>query len=130
MPTDHQMVPGLIIGEGARRHRRYDKELATWPITEVKGGTRQEGDSHFMALKRRVKKTSQREITTSEPWISDTTWRMVDQRAELGRKCIANQGERRMLTRGFQAALKEGIICRVRRAGGEIEALAAKDQLR
>ena len=66
MPTDHQMVPGLIIGEGARRHRRYDKELATWPITEVKGGTRQEGDSHFMALKRRVKKPPWKGRTTTE----------------------------------------------------------------
>ena len=56
MPTDHRMVLGVLIGEGARRHRWYGKERATWPITEVKEGTKQEGNSHFMDLKRRVKK--------------------------------------------------------------------------
>ena len=78
---------------------------------------RQEGDSHFMALKRRFKKPSQKRRTVSVPWISDTTCRLADQRASLGRKIIANQGERMRLTRIFQEALKEDRIFRVGRAG-------------
>ena len=47
IPTYPRMVLGKIIGEGVRRHCRYFKERATWPITAVKGGTVQEGDSNF-----------------------------------------------------------------------------------
>ena len=71
IPTDQRMVLGLIIGEGGRRHRGYNKERSNWTIMEVKGGTRQEGGSHFMALKQRVKNLSRKEITTYAPWISD-----------------------------------------------------------
>ena len=94
------------------------------------GGTRQEEDEHVMALKRRVKKPSRKDRTTLSLWISDTTSRLVDHRAELGRKCIANQGERKMLTLSFQAALKEGRRCIVMRAGEKIKTLVSKDQLR
>ena len=58
--TDHQMVLGVFLGEGARRHRRYDKERATRPITEVKDGTRKDGDSHFMTLNHKVKNPSKK----------------------------------------------------------------------
>ena len=106
MPTDHRMVLGILIGEGVREHLRYKKERNTWPITEATGGMRQDENAYFMDLKRRVKKPSRKGITTSELWILDTTWRLADQRAELGRKCTANHGECRMLTWRFQSALK------------------------
>ena len=73
MPTDHRMVLRVLIGEGVRRHRRYNKERTTWPITEAKGGKRQEGGSQFMDLKRRVRDKSMEERTTSASCISDTT---------------------------------------------------------
>ena len=64
------------------------------------------------------------------PWILDTTWKIADQRTELGRKIRTNQGEHRVLTRQFQAALKEGRIIRLRRAGEEIKALVPNNQVR
>ena len=78
--TKHRMVLVILTGEGVREHRRYNKERTTWPITEATGGTRQDGDENFMALKRRVNKPSRKDITMSAPWISDTTWRLSDQR--------------------------------------------------
>ena len=68
--------------------------------------------------------------TTTVPWISDANWRLADQRAALGRKLMANQRERRMLTQRSQAALKEDMRCRVRKAGEGIKSLVANDQLR
>ena len=50
-----------------------------------------------MALKRRVKKPSWKGRTTTETRISDTTWRLVDQRVAMGRKFTSNQGENRIL---------------------------------
>ena len=102
IPTDHWMVLLELIGDGARRHRWYGMELTTWPITEANGGTIQEGDYHFMALNQRVKKPSRKGRTTTAPWISDTTWRLADQRAALGRKLISKQGEFRTMTQRFQ----------------------------
>ena len=91
---------------------------------------REKGDSNFMALKQRVKNLSRKEITTYAPWISDITWSLEDQMAEMGRKCIANQGEHRILMWRFQVALKEDRRCRVRRAVGGVEALVVKYHLR
>ena len=128
MPTDHRMVLRKLIGEGARRHHWYGKVWATCSIMEAKGGIEQEGGSQSIALKQRVKKPSQTGQTTTAPWISDITWRLADQRAALGRKLTANQGEQRMLMRRFQAALKEDRRCRVRRDGKGINSLVAKYQ--
>ena len=93
MPTDHRMVLGKLIGEGARRHHWYGKFWSTWPIMEAKGGTGQEGGPHSIYLKQRVKKPSHTGQTTTVTWISETIWRLEDQRAALGRKLTANQGE-------------------------------------
>ena len=108
----------------------YVKGRTTWPIQEENERTRQEGASHFRDLKRRAKKLSRKDRTTLSPWILDTTWKLADKRTALGRKCRANQGERRVLTRSFQAALKEDRRCRVRRAGEETEALVSNNQVR
>ena len=60
----------------------------------------------------------------------DTTWNLLDQRMSLGSMSRANQGERRVLTRRFQAALNEDWRSKVRRTGEEIEALVLNDQVR
>ena len=92
MPTDHWMVLGVLTGEGFGVHRRYNKERTTWYITRATGGMRPEVDAHFMALKNRVKKPSRKDRTMLSLLISKTPWRLTDQRAALGRKCISNQG--------------------------------------
>ena len=64
------------------------------------------------------------------PWISDTTWKISDQRKALGRKSRTNKGECRVLTRRFHAALKEDRRSRERGEGEEIKALVSKYQVR
>ena len=91
MPTDHRMVLGELIGEEARRHQLYDKERSTWPITSAKGGTGKEVGSYFNNLKRRFKKPSHMGRTMMATWISDATWRLADQRAEIGKKLTAKK---------------------------------------
>ena len=45
--TDHQMVLGVLHGEGVTRHRAYVKGRTTWHIQEEKGRRRKiEGASH------------------------------------------------------------------------------------
>ena len=117
-PTDHRMFLGGLIGKGVTRHHTYVKVKTTWPIHEEKGSTRQEVSSQFRDLKSRFKKPSRKDRTTLAPWISDTTCNVEDQRTALGRKCISNQGERRVLMRRLQAALKDNRRCRVGRVWG------------
>ena len=68
---------------------------------------------HFRALKRKIKKPSRKDRSTSAPWILGTTWKIADQRMALGRKSRTNQVERRVLTQRFHASLKEGSRSRV-----------------
>ena len=84
---------------------------------------------HFKALKRNIKKKSRKDRSNSVPWISETTGKIVDQRTALGRKSRTNQGEHRVLTRRFQAALKKGRRSRVRRAVEEIKTLLSNNQV-
>ena len=63
------------------RHRAYVKGRTTCTIRKEKGTMRhREGDFHFRDLKRKIKKLSRKEISTSALWISDTTWKIADQR--------------------------------------------------
>ena len=117
MPTDHRMLLGELIGERAMRHRRYCKERVIWIIAEAKGVPVQEGYSHFSGLRNMVKKLPRNTIT-AVLWISDATWRLVDQREALGRTHTSNQQARRTATGRLQAALIADRRCRVRKAGG------------
>ena len=84
----------------------------------------------FRALERNINKPSRNYRSTSSPWIFDTTWKIEDQRTALGMKIRTNQGERRVLTRRFQAALKEYRRIKVRRVGNEIKTLVSNNQVR
>ena len=121
--TDHQMVLGVLHGEGVTRHRLYVKGQTTWPIQEEKGKTSQiEGASQSRDLKRKANKPSSKNRRTSALWITDTTWNLAYQRTKLVRKSRANQGEHTVLTRRFQLDLWEDSRSRVRRVGEDIEA--------
>ena len=98
VPTDHRMVLGELIGEGARVHCRYCKELAIYPIAAAKGGSMQEGDSKFSELKKMVKNPL-RNTRAAESWISDATWMLDGQRAALVWTHTANQRARRTAKR-------------------------------
>ena len=84
MLTDHRLVMGKLMGEGARRHHRYCKERSIWPIAASKGIPMQEGDAHFSDLKKMVKNLL-RKARTAAPCISDATCRLADQRTALER---------------------------------------------
>ena len=129
-PTEHWMVLELLCGDRAMMHREYLKGRTTWPIREEKGTTQKiGGDLHFRNMKRKIKKPSSKEISSSAPWISDITWKIADQRTTLERKSRTNQGEHRVLTLWFQSALKEDIRSRVSRAREEIEKLLPNNKV-
>ena len=79
--TDHRVVLGVFREYGVTSHCSYFKGRTIWPILEDKGRTRQiEGYFHFNALKIKIKRPPSKYSSNSEPWISDTTWKLADQR--------------------------------------------------
>ena len=69
-------------------------------------------------------------LRTKKPWISDTTWKLADQRMALRSNFMENQQERRTATRRFHLALRKESRYRVRKVGEEIKELVVNDQLR
>ena len=63
-------------------------------------------------------------------WISEDTWRWMNQRTALRRTHTAGQRELRTAMRRFQTELKEDRRCRARKAGEDIETLVETDQMR
>ena len=63
-------------------------------------------------------------------WISETTWRLADQRTAMRRRHMTGQRELRASTRIFQEAPKEEMRPRVSKAGAYIEALVEADHTR
>ena len=59
-------------------------------------------------------------------WISEETWRLVDERVTMGRKSRARMGMRR-LGRAIQASLKGDRRRRVEEVGSAVEALLKED---
>ena len=63
-------------------------------------------------------------------WISDATWRLVDERTALRRTHMADHQELMTAMRRFQAALQEDMRFRVSKLGEDIEKIVESDQTR
>ena len=129
MPTDHRLVLGELIDDGSRGNAGIARSGPPGPLQQQRGGTRKKGDSHFTDLNRGVKKPSWKGRTTMALCISYAIWRLANNMVALERKLTTYQRERRTLTLRFQAALKENSVCRARKAGEEVKALVANNQL-
>ena len=63
-------------------------------------------------------------------WISEATWRLVDNKKKTRRRHMMGQLELRAATRVFQASLQEDRIWRVSTVGEGIEALVVEYHMR
>ena len=82
-------------------------------------------DKLFGDLRRAVLKPKPRE-THQNAWISEETWRLVDERVTMRRKSRARTGLRR-IGRAIQASLKGDRKRRVEEAGTAIEGILQED---
>ena len=100
--SDHYMVMGLLRGGTVREHIRYIAGRRRLPLKPPKRPTRE--DSLFGDLRRAVPKPQPREQHRNA-WISEETWKLVDERVTMRRKSRARTGMRR-LGRAIQSSLK------------------------
>ena len=120
---DHYMVVGLLRGGTVREHIRYIAGRQRLPLTPPKRPTRE--DTLFGDLRRAVPKPQPREQHRNT-WISEETWKLVDERVTMRRKPRAWTGMRR-LGRAIQASLKGDWRRQVEEAGSAVEALLKED---
>ena len=117
------MVVGLLRGGTVREHLRYIAGRRRLPPTPPKWPTRE--DTLFGDLRRAVPKPQPREQHWNA-WISEETWKLVDERVKVRRKPRA-QTEMRRLGRAIQASLKGDRRRRVEEAGSAVEVLLGED---
>ena len=96
------MVVGLLRGGTTRYHIRYIAGRRRIPLTPPKQPTRE--DTLFGALRRAVPQPHSREQHRNA-WISDGTWKLMDEQVLVRREPRA-QTKMRRLGRAIQAILK------------------------
>ena len=99
--SDHYMVMGLLRGGTARAHDKYIAGRRTVPMKPLRRPTRE--DELFGDLRRAVLKPQPREQHRNA-WISEETWRLVNERVTTRRKSRARTGMRR-LGRAIKASM-------------------------
>ena len=117
--TDHFMLVGCQHSAPAREHAKYitgRKKLPLQPPTEP---TREDGI--FAALRMAVPKPHSRERLKNE-WISEETWRLVNERVSAQRG-VGVKAKIRRLSREIAASLKGDQKRRVETAVEKVETL-------
>ena len=121
--SDHYMVVELLRGGTTRDHIRYIAGRRRMPLTPPKEPTRE--DTLFGYLQRAVPKLYVGEQHRNA-WISDETWKLVDERVSVRREPRA-QTKMQRLGRAIQASLTGDRRRRVEEAGKAVEALIGED---
>ncbi|HEY9815724.1 MAG TPA: endonuclease/exonuclease/phosphatase family protein, partial [Candidatus Obscuribacterales bacterium] len=130
--SDHYMVIGKLLSAPMTGNRRYLLGRRRFPLKLPKWGPQSRADALFQALQE-MKTPPQRVNRLKKPWVSEATWKLVDQKAALRhRRQVGHdrelQSESRRLSRRIQQALKADRKQRVETAGAAIEAaLSAND---
>ena len=121
--SDHYMVVGLLRGVRTREHIRYIAGRQRIPLTPPKQPMRE--DTLFGDLRRAMPKPHMREQHRNA-WISEETWKLVDERVTVRREPRAKTAMQR-LGRAIQASLKGDRRRRVEEAGTAVEVLLRED---
>ena len=121
--SDHYMVVGLLRGGTTRDHIRYIAGRRRMPLTPPKEPTRE--DTLFGDLRRAVPKPHMQEQHRNA-WISEETWKLVDEQV-LVRRGTRVKAILRRLGRAIKASLKGDRRRRVEEAGKALGALLGED---
>ena len=121
--TDHIMVVGCLRCAPEQEHTQYIIGRRKMPLQAPTEPTREDGI--FAALRRAVPKPHARD-RHKNAWISEETWRLVDERvsARMGTGVYTRIWR---LVRAIQARLQGDRKRRVEVAGQEVETMLGKD---
>ena len=104
--TDYPMILEELRGCRDQRNHKYCRERSSWPIAAPKRGQMREEYATFDGIRKLSNKPTSMTWERAA-WISEATWRLVDQRTALRQKHPVDQQDLWTTTRRFQALIKE-----------------------
>ena len=122
--SDYYMVLGCLPSAPPTEHKRYLGGRKRWPVRPPQEPKRT--DQLFAALRRAVPREQPREARRNA-WISESTWRLIDERVSARRDPQYGQAYRRRLGKAIQKSLATDRRRRAYEAGAEVEALVKAD---
>ena len=122
--SDYYMVLGCLLSASLTEHKRYLGGRKWWPVRPPEKRTR--ADQLFAALRRAVPKVQPREARQNA-WISEETWRLVNERVSARQDPRYGRAFKRKLGREGKASLAADQKRRADEAGAEVEALMKAD---
>ena len=122
--SDHYMVLGCLPSAPLMEDKRYLGGRKRWPVRPPVKPTR--ADQLFAALRRAVPKAQPREARRNA-WISEKTWRLIDERVSAHRDPRYGQAFTRRIGKAVKKSLAADRKQRADEAGAEVEALVKAD---
>ena len=125
--SDHLMVMGMLLSAPKRSNKGYLGSRKRFPLRTPKWGPKTKVNALFQKLKDAAEPPEHRK-RKDRMWVSEATWKLVDERAELRRDPSHDRAYARRLTRRIRQSFKDDRKRRVEAAGAAIEAkLEAND---
>ena len=122
--SDHYMVLGCLSSASLMEHKRYLGGSKQWPVRPAEKLT--QTDQLFADLRRAIPKAQMRKARRNA-WISEETWRLIDERVSACQDPQYGQAFKRKLGRAVKASLAEDQKQWADESGVEVEALVKAD---
>ena len=127
--SDHLMVLGELWSSELRRNKSYLRGRQRFPLRAPKWGPQTRADALLQALNEAIPKPTRAERRARREWISEETWRLVDERSALRKVIGHDHAKARWLDRRVQQAFKADRKRQVEEAGKAIEAALSEGDL-
>lgn len=119
--SDHNAVVATMIPTPKQQHRRYLNGRKAFPL-KVVDRDRTEVDGYFDSVLSRIPAVHGGNHREWRSWISENTWRLVDQRAALRRSSgLDRTRELNIITGRIRRSIRQDRKRRTEEAGAEIE---------
>jgi len=120
--SDHLLVLGELRSESQQRHSSYLRGRKRFPLRLPKWGPLTQADARFQTLLDAIPVPTRAERRARREWISQSTWKLVDERSALQKVVDHDRAHARRLTRRIRRAFQADRKQRAKAAG---EAVAA-----
>jgi paraquat-inducible protein B len=120
--SDHLMVTGGILSAPKTEHKKYLRCRRKFPLRRQTTTSNVTAETEYDKLKQHIEiQAPEINRATKTPWISDSTWKLIDARASKSKRQSFLPGERKRLSRRKKRAIHRDRKQRTTNTGNEIE---------
>ena len=115
--SDHSLILGVLPASPSCEHGKYSRARRRFPLRTPQWGPQTRADALYQALKESIPPAEAATRRVRKSWVSDETWRLVDERSALTRTLNHDRAAARRLARRIQAAFRADRKRRAAEAG-------------